>query len=73
MAGRLVDTMSVSLDGYAADADGSLDWVLVDHELHAQFNEESRSVATSLYGRRMLESRAFGSGVVRLRYEVAGQ
>jgi dihydrofolate reductase len=55
MAGRLTYSMSVSLDGYAAGADGSLDWVFVDEELHAAFNEEGRTVATSLYGRRMYE------------------
>lgn len=55
MAGRLTYSMAVSTDGFAAAADGSLDWVLIDEELHAAFNEESRSVDTSLYGRRMYE------------------
>jgi dihydrofolate reductase len=53
--GRLLYSMSVSLDGYAAAADGSLDWVFVDEELHAAFNEEGRSADTFLYGRRMYE------------------
>jgi dihydrofolate reductase len=53
--GHLLYSMSVSLDGYAAAADGSLDWVFVDEELHAAFNEEGRSADTFLYGRRMYE------------------
>lgn len=47
--------MSVSLDGYVATQDGSLDFVHVDDELHELFNEEARSVGTMLYGRRMYE------------------
>jgi len=53
--GKLIYSMSVSLDGFAAAPDGSLDWVRVDEELHAAFNEEGRQVGTSLYGRRMYE------------------
>jgi dihydrofolate reductase len=55
MAGRLVYALSVSIDGYAAAADGSLDWVTIDEEIHAAFNEESRSIGASLYGTRMYE------------------
>lgn len=47
MTGRVLYSMSVSVDGYASDAGGSLDWVTVDEELHAAFNEESRSLACS--------------------------
>jgi dihydrofolate reductase len=51
----LIYSMSVSLDGYVATPDGSLDFVHVDDELHELFNEEARSVGTMLYGRRMYE------------------
>ena len=47
--------MSVSLDGYVAPPDRSLDFVHVDEELHEVFNDEARSVATMLNGRRMYE------------------
>jgi dihydrofolate reductase len=47
--------MSVSLDGFAATPSGSLDWVLVDEELHAAFNDEARDMSAFLYGRRMWE------------------
>ena len=53
--GRLTYPMSVSLDGFVETSKRSLDWVTVDEELHAFFNEEGRSVGTSLYGRRMYE------------------
>ena len=53
--GRLVFSMSVSLDGYVDTPSHSLDWVLVDEELHAFFNDQSREVRASLYGRRMYE------------------
>ncbi len=53
--GRLIYSMSVSLDGYVATPSGSLDWVQVDDELHASFNDEARDVSAFLYGRRMWE------------------
>jgi dihydrofolate reductase len=53
--GTVLYSMSVSLDGYVATPDRSLDWVQVDEELHSFFNEQSRDVTTSLYGRRMYE------------------
>ena len=53
--GRLIFSMSVSLDGFVDTPAHLLDWVRVDEELHREFNEESRSVGTSLYGRRMYE------------------
>ncbi len=53
--GKLIYSMSVSLDGFAATKDHSLDWVHVDEELHEVFNEEARQVGTFLYGRRMWE------------------
>ena len=52
---KLIYAMSVSLDGFVAPPDGSLDFAHVDEELHEVFNEEARSVATMLHGRRMYE------------------
>jgi dihydrofolate reductase len=52
---RLIYSMSVSLDGYVATPDRSLDFVHVDDKLHEVFNDEARSVGTMLYGRRMYE------------------
>jgi dihydrofolate reductase len=53
--GRLIYSLNVSLDGYAAAADGGLDWADVDEELHTWFNESARTMDASLYGRRMWE------------------
>jgi dihydrofolate reductase len=52
---RLVYSLSVSLDGYAAAEDGSLDWVHVDEALHRLFNDEGRAADAFLYGTRMYE------------------
>ena len=53
--GKLIYLLNVSLDGYAAAADGGLEWTLVDDELHLWFNDQMRSLGASLYGRRMYE------------------
>lgn len=53
--GRLIYSMNVSLDGFVETAEHSLDWANVDTELHAWFNDQSRTVEASLYGRRMYE------------------
>lgn len=53
--GRIVYSMSVSLDGFVADSAGSIDWVTVDEELHEAFNDESRACTAFVYGRRMFE------------------
>jgi dihydrofolate reductase len=53
--GRLVYSMSVSLDGFVETPSQSLDWVQVDEELHSFFNDEARSMSTFMYGRRMYE------------------
>jgi len=53
--GRLVYSMSVSLDGFVDTPGRSLDWVLIDEELHSFFNEEARAMSAFLYGRRLYE------------------
>ena len=53
--GKLIYSLNVSLDGFAARPDGGLDWANVDAELHTWFNDQSRELAASLYGRRMYE------------------
>jgi dihydrofolate reductase len=53
--GRLVYSMSVSLDGFVETPSRSLDWALVDEELHSFFNDEAREMSAFLYGRRLYE------------------
>jgi hypothetical protein len=49
--GRRIHSMNVSLDGFIATPDAGLDWVLMDRELHEQFNDEARATAAFLYER----------------------
>lgn len=53
--GKLIYSLNVSLDGFAATRDGGLEWATVDDELHSWFNDETRALGASLYGRRMYE------------------
>ena len=53
--GKLIYCMNVSLDGFVETTDHSLDWTTVDDELHTWFNDQTRAVEASLYGRRMYE------------------
>src|SRR5512147_2524110 len=52
---KLVYSMSVSLDGFVETRDRSLDWVIIDEEIHTFFNEEARQHGAFLYGRRLYE------------------
>jgi dihydrofolate reductase len=53
--GKLIYSLNVSLDGFAATPNGGLDWANVDDELHTWFNDQARELDASLYGRRMYE------------------
>ncbi|MGH2357948.1 MAG: dihydrofolate reductase family protein [Candidatus Limnocylindria bacterium] len=53
--GKLIYLLNVSLDGYIETPDHSLDWTTVDDELHTWFNDRTRELDASLYGRRLYE------------------
>ena len=53
---KLIYTMSVSLDGYIEDQNGSIDFTFPDEDLHLYFNEMDRAIGTYLYGRRLYET-----------------
>ena len=53
--GRLIYSLNVSLDGFIETTDHQLDWGLVDDELHTWFNDQTRSLDASLYGRRLYD------------------
>ncbi|CAN3128297.1 dihydrofolate reductase family protein [Mycobacterium sp. smrl_JER01] len=53
--GRLIYSLTVSVDGYIADAQGSIDWSEPSEELHRYWNDFERDTALSFYGRRLYE------------------
>ncbi|CAM3541945.1 dihydrofolate reductase family protein [Paenibacillus lupini] len=56
---KLVLFMHVSLDGYASDLNGGLDWIPYDEELEKYAEEVVAEVGSPVYGRttyRMMES-----------------
>src|SRR3546814_3938826 len=48
-------TLFRSLDGYVETPDHGLGWTVVDEELHTWFNEQTRGLDASLYGRGLYE------------------
>jgi dihydrofolate reductase len=59
--GTVVYSMMVSLDGFVSTPDGSLDWVIIEDEIHRFANDEQARVAVSVYGRGMWETMAYWS------------
>ena len=53
--GKLNYFTMASLDGFIDRPDRSLDWVIIDEELHRYLNERERGIGAYLYGRRMYE------------------
>ena len=53
--GKLIYGFTVSVDGYIADAQGSIDWSDPSDELHQYWNDFERETALSFYGRRLYE------------------
>ena len=54
--GKLTYLFNTSLDAYVETPDRSLDWTVVDDELHGFFNDQSRRLDASLYGRRLWQT-----------------
>ena len=53
--GKLIYSMSMSLDGFIAGPDGDFAWSAPDEELHRFHNQQAREVGTMLCGRRLYE------------------
>lgn len=53
--GTLTYGMNVSVDGYIAAKDGDISWGAPDDELHQFWNDRTREIAVSLYGRRLYD------------------
>jgi dihydrofolate reductase len=54
--GHVVYSMMVSLDGFVETPDHSLDWVIIDDEIHGFANAQAREGAVDVYGRGMWET-----------------
>ncbi len=52
---NVIYSTNVSLDGFTETPDRSLDWGLIDEELHSFITDQHREVDTFLFGRRMYE------------------
>jgi dihydrofolate reductase len=57
--GKLIYSMITSVDGYVSDRDGNFGWGAPEEESHEFVNEQSKSIGTYLYGRRMYETMVF--------------
>jgi dihydrofolate reductase len=53
--GKLTYGMNISVDGYIADTNGSIEWSVPDEELHQYWNDRERGIALALYGRRIYD------------------
>jgi dihydrofolate reductase len=53
--GKVVYSMSVSLDGYIEDQNGSIEFSAPDDDVHRQANEQARQASAFLFGRRLYE------------------
>jgi dihydrofolate reductase len=53
---RVIYSLSVSLDGFIETPEHSLDWVLMDEELHSFVNTQQAATGAYLEGRRMYET-----------------
>jgi len=54
----VIYSMNVSLDGYVAAPDGSLEFSVVDEEIHRAFEAQEAMTAVAVYGRRLWHTMA---------------
>ncbi len=53
--GNITYMMMASLDGFVEDREGSIEWVLIDEELHRFVNDWTRASSALLFGRKMYQ------------------
>ncbi|MGA7705127.1 MAG: dihydrofolate reductase family protein [Solirubrobacteraceae bacterium] len=56
---KLIYSMTVSLDGYIAGPDGSIDWTAPDEELFLFHTQHVREIGVHLCGRRLYEAMVY--------------
>lgn len=54
--GKLIYSITTSLDGYVADKNGDFHWARPTEEVHMFVNDHLRSTGTFLFGRKMYET-----------------
>lgn len=54
--GKIIYLITTSLDGFAADENGSIDWAMPSEEVHSFVNDALRNVGTILMGRKLYET-----------------
>jgi dihydrofolate reductase len=54
--GKLIYSITTSLDGFVADQDGNFEWAMPSEEVHAFVNDIVRNAGTFLLGRKMYET-----------------
>ena len=57
--GKLIYSMSMSLDGFIAGPDGDFAWSAPDEELHRFHNERVRELGAQICGRRLYETMVY--------------
>ena len=58
--GKLIYSITTSLDGFVADKNGNFEWAMPSEEVHAFVNDIVRNVGTFLLGRNMYETIGMG-------------
>lgn len=54
--GKLIYSLTTTLDGYVADENGNFDWAVPTEEIHAFVDNFLRNTGTFLFGRKMYET-----------------
>jgi dihydrofolate reductase len=53
--GKLIYSLTTSIDGFAADSNDNIDWGTPSEEVHAYINDYLRNTGTFLLGRKMYD------------------
>jgi dihydrofolate reductase len=56
---KLIYSMTISLDGYIADSDGSIDWSVPDEDLFLFHTRHVQEIGVQLCGRRLYETMVY--------------
>lgn len=57
--GKLIYSMTTSVDGFVSAPNGNFGWGAPEEEVHEFVNEQFRSIGTNLFGRRMYETMVY--------------